>query len=406
MEGHDRTQDLIREKLSQSSALLEAHGIDCWITFVRETAVQQDPVLPFLCSGDLTWHSALIVTRSGHKHAVVGNLDRKAVEDLGVYDSVTGYVEGIREPLAELIRRLHPSNIAVNFSPDSEIADGLTHGMFLILKDIVTHAGHDGELLSAEPVISSLRARKTPEELDRIRRAIDATLGIFTEVRDFVRPGRSEIEIAEFMLQRVDRQGLETAWDRGHCPAVFTGPDTAEAHYRPTGRLVEPGHILNMDFGVKVEDYCSDLQRTWYVPEKHGAKVPSEVSEGFVTIVEAIERARREMRPGKLGLEIDSAARQYIIDKGYESFPHALGHQVGRYAHDGTALLGPLWEKYGGKPRVPIEEGMVFTLEPRLKVPDKGIVTIEEMVVVTATGAEFLSEPQKEIWISRNFADG
>ncbi len=393
---------LIREKLEQAVELLQAGGVDCWITFVRETAVQQDPVLPFLCGGELTWHSALVVTRSGQKHAIVGNLDRKAVEDLGVYDSVAAYVEGIREPLTGLIRTLKPRNIAVNFSPDSEIADGLTHGMFLTLRDILTGAGYHGELLSAEPVISSLRARKSPEELERIRRAIDAALKIFSEVRRFVRPGRSEIEIAEFMLQRVDRQRLETAWDRGHCPAVFTGPETAEAHYRPTQRLVAPGHILNMDFGVKVEGYCSDLQRTWYIPEAGSTSVPDEVSHGFATIVDAIERARLRMRPGRAGVEIDTVARNYIIDKGYESFPHALGHQVGRFAHDGTALLGPLWEKYGKKPRLPLEEGMVFTLEPRLKVPHRGIVTIEEMVVVTADGAEFLSEPQQELWIAQS----
>lgn len=396
-----QNQGLIREKLSQSSGLLEAHGIDCWITFVRETAVQQDPVLPFLCGGELTWHSALVVTRSGQKHAIVGNLDRKAVEDLGVYDSITAYVEGIREPLTGLIRRLEPRSIAVNFSPDSEIADGLTHGMFLILRDMLTHAGYEGELLSAEPVISSLRARKSPEELNRIRRAVDAALAIFSEVRQFVQPGRSEIEIAEFMLQRVDRLRLETAWDRGHCPAVFTGPDTAEAHYRPTQRLVAPGHILNMDFGVKVEGYCSDLQRTWYVPEAGSKSVPDEVWHGFATIVEAIERARLEMRPGRTGVEIDAVARDHVIDKGYESFPHALGHQVGRFAHDGTALLGPLWEKYGKKPRLPLEAGMVFTLEPRLKVRGRGIVTIEEMVVVTTNGAEFLSQPQRTLWIAQ-----
>jgi Xaa-Pro aminopeptidase len=85
------------------------------------------------------------------------------------------------------------------------------------------------------------------------------------------------------------------------------------------------------------------------------------------------------------------------VDAGYEEYPHALGHQVGRFAHDGTALLAPAWEKYANKPFQLLEPGMVFTLEPRLKVENRGIATVEEMVVVTESGAEYLSAPQTEL---------
>jgi len=78
-----------------------------------------------------------------------------------------------------------------------------------------------------------------------------------------------------------------------------------------------------------------------------------------------------------------------------------LGHQVGRFAHDGTALLGPAWEKYARKPHAPLESGMVFTIEPRLTVPGHGVATVEEMVTVTGSGAEYLSSPQKELILIR-----
>jgi Xaa-Pro aminopeptidase len=103
------------------------------------------------------------------------------------------------------------------------------------------------------------------------------------------------------------------------------------------------------------------------------------------------------MKPGVLGLDVDTVARGVVTAAGYEEFPHALGHQVGRFAHDGTALLGPQWEKYARKPFQKLEAGMVFTIEPRLTVPGKGVVTIEEMVVVTKDGAEWLGRPQKNI---------
>jgi Xaa-Pro aminopeptidase len=86
-----------------------------------------------------------------------------------------------------------------------------------------------------------------------------------------------------------------------------------------------------------------------------------------------------------------------VVNAGYDEFPHALGHQVGRFSHDGTAILGPAWEKYPQKPFKEIEKNMVFTLEPRLTVEGRGVATIEEMIIVTDTGAEFLSHPQTEI---------
>jgi Xaa-Pro aminopeptidase len=129
--------------------------------------------------------------------------------------------------------------------------------------------------------------------------------------------------------------------------------------------------------------------------------VPVEVQKGFDTIVQAIEQSRLAMRPGVIGLDIDTVARDIVIQNGYEPFPHGLGHQVGRYAHDGTALLGPAWEKYAQKPYKKLESDMVFTLEPRLTIPGRGVATIEEMVVVTDQGAQFLSVPQKELILIR-----
>ena len=83
------------------------------------------------------------------------------------------------------------------------------------------------------------------------------------------------------ILAEAARRGLPTAWGQATCPAVFTGPDTAQAHYSPTGRTVEPGHVLNMDFGVKVEGYCSDMQRTFYVLAPGETAAPEDVLKGF-----------------------------------------------------------------------------------------------------------------------------
>lgn len=388
---------LIQEKVRQAARLLREFDVDCWITFTRESELNGDPVLPFLAPGDVTWHSAFIISKDGKARAIVGRYDRQAIAETGAYDEVVAFVTGFREPLQEYLQTLAPAQIAANYSMGSEVCDGLTHGMFLTLQELLRGIGLDGRLISAERIVSALRERKTPAEISAIREAIRHTEEIFALVEKFIAPGRTEKEIAAFMTAEVERRRLTPAWGQATCPAVFTGPETAEAHYGPTGRPVERGHVMNMDFGVRVDGYCSDLQRTFYVTAQGEACPPADVQKGFDTIERAVAAARDAMRPGVQAVEIDRIARRIVTEAGYEEFPHALGHQVGRSPHDGTALLGPAWEKYAHKPFQELEAGMVFTIEPRLTVAGKGIVTIEEMVVVTDSGADWLSTPQQEL---------
>lgn len=388
---------LIKEKVDQAKALLDEFDLDCWITFVRESAINGDPSLVFLAPANVTWHSAFIVPRSGRTRAIVGRFDVRTVEDCGAWDEVVGFVTSIREPLTEYLAQLAPRTIAVNYSEGSEICDGITHGMFLTLKRYLAEIGMAERIVPAESIVSALRERKTAGEIASMREAIRHTQEVFDLVAGFIRPGRTEKEIAAFMQAEVERRGIDLAWERAVCPSVFTGPGGAEAHYGPTDTTVARGHVLNMDFGVKVDGYVSDMQRTFYVLDSGATAAPPDVQRGFDTIVAAVEQAKRAMRPGVEGREIDAVARRLIVEAGYDEFPHALGHQVGRFAHDGTALLGPAWEKYADKPFKKLEPGMVFTIEPRLTVPRRGICTIEEMVVVTREGCEWLSTPQKRL---------
>jgi Xaa-Pro aminopeptidase len=388
---------LIQEKVKQAAGLLREFGVDCWITFTRESEICGDPTLVFLAPGPVTWHSAFIVGADGQTQAIVGLYDKKGVEETGAYDTVVGYVTGIKEPLLRYLRETSPETIAVNYSKTSEICDGLTHGMYLTLQEFLAEAGMGDRLQSAEKIVSALRERKSAAEIGWMKDAVRATEEIFASVTPFIAPGKTEKDIADFILAEAARRNLPTAWGQATCPAVFSGPETAQAHYSPTGRMVESGHVLNMDFGVKVNGYCSDMQRTFYILGPGETAAPEDVMKGFRTIVRAVEESKKAIKPGRSGFEIDAVARSIIVEAGYAEFPHALGHQVGRYAHDGTALLGPAWEKYAQKPFRKLEEGMVFTIEPRLTVPEKGVVTIEEMVVVTKDGAEWMGRPQKDI---------
>ena len=393
---------LVKEKVKQAKNILIEFDIDCWITFTRESQINGDPTLAFLTEGDITWHSAFIISKSGETHAIVGQYDQKSIEETGAFDKVDSFVESVKEPLQDYLKNLNPKQIALNFSEGSEICDGLTHGMYLTLYNYLDEINLADRIISAERIVSALRERKSPTEIENIKQAIQITEKIFKKTSRFIRSGKTENEVAEFMRKQVRKLGLELAWDARVCPSVFTGPDTAEAHFAPTGKKIKKGHILNIDFGVKFNGYCSDMQRTFYVLQDGEKKPPQEVQHGFDTIVKAIDIAKQSIFAGAQGMDVDAVAREVVLAGGFDEFPHGLGHQVGRYSHDGTALLGPAWEKYAQKPYQKLEKNMVFTIEPRLTVPGRGIVTMEELIVIGDDGAEYLSTPQTKLILIRN----
>ena len=393
---------LIEQKLEQVPEILDELGLDAWMLFARESATVHDPSFDLVVGTNVTWHSAFLLTRGGDRVAVVGSLDKANIEAHGHYRDIVTYVGGVTDELRAVLRRLDPQRIAVNFSVNDPAADGITHGQWLALTAIVDGTPYAGRLETAERLVAALRGRKTRAEQDLIRDACDATVRIFEAITPKLRPGLTEKQFAAMIVDEMHRvPGLAPAWDEDHCPAVFTGPDSAGAHAGPTDRPIEPGHIVNVDFGVRRNGYCSDLQRTWYVLRPGEAEAPAAVQKGFETILRSIRDAAAALQPGKTGAEIDDVARGVVTGAGYAEYPHGTGHQIGRVAHDGGGGLVPRWERYGNTPMLPIEVGQCFTIEPRLTVPGHGVATCEDIVVVEPQGAAYLSRPQDRLWLVR-----
>ena len=393
---------LIQEKVNQAIEILKEQQTDLWLTFVRETSGVRDPALDFLIGpNDLTWPSALILTRKREKIAIIGNLEKDALQRLDVYDTILGYDEGIRSLLRETLTRLNPDRIAVNTSRNNVHADGLTHAMYEILREYLAGTPYMDRLVGAEAVISAMRGRKTPAEQARIRKAVEITNDIFKKTFAFIKVGMTEIEVGEYMHKLAQEYSVGLAWPAENCPAVNSGPNSPVGHSGPTNIKIERGHIIHFDFGVKYEDYCSDIQRVCYMLREGETEAPVEVQHGFNVIRTAIEKSREAMKTGVTGNTIDTISREVVTDSGYPEFKYALGHQLGRVAHDGGALLGPLWEKYGDSPNQKLEVGQVFTIEPGLAVNGYGYLGLEEDVVMTEKGAEYLGEPQREIVLLR-----
>jgi len=387
-------KNIVQEKIDQAVQILREMDIDLWLTFVRETSAGGDPVLPLIYGQNLTWQSALILTKQGESIAIVGRFEAEAARRTGAYATIIPYDQGVSQPLLETLKKLDPGQIAINYSQNDVLADGLSYGLYQVLNGYLSKTPFGNRLVSAERIIGALRGRKTPGEIGRIRKAIETTRQIYAETFAWVQPGMSEQQISDFMHARLAERGLEPGWDLEHCPIVDAGPKSAVGHAGPTQGVIQRGQLLHLDFGVKQDEYCSDIQRTAYFLATGESQAPPEVQHGFDTIRRAIQETVKAMKPGMAGKEVDAVARGILTEAGYPEYKYATGHHLGRLAHDGAGLLGPLWERYGDTPNYPLEAGQVYTVEPSLILPAYGYIGVEEDVLVTESGAEFLSEPQ------------
>ncbi|MGQ0600249.1 MAG: M24 family metallopeptidase [Anaerolineales bacterium] len=390
---------IVREKLDQAVGLLNEQGLDVWLTFVRETSLTTDPCLALVAGLDMVWHSAFIVSRSGERIAIVGRFDAPNLEQADVYTQVIGYDQSIRPALRETIARLNPQTIAVNYSESDPAADGLTHGMFRYLKETFTGTEYANCFVTAEHFIARLRGRKSVTELERIKLAVRITEKLFAKVSNSLKVGMTEKQVAAILHAELQRLKLGTAWDEPYCPTINAGPDSPVGHTMPGDFKTTRGQLLHIDFGVKRDGFCSDLQRMWYCLDKGERRAPDDVRRAWDACWAAIDAGAAKLRPGVPGWEVDAAARSALISAGFPEYQHALGHQLGRVAHDGAVLLGPKWDRYGNAPLGIVEVGNVYTLELGTYLTGRGYVGLEEDVLVTETGVEWLSKPQRKIWL-------
>jgi len=392
------TNQIVNEKLDQAVAILNEQGIDLWITYVQETTLTPDPCMDLIVGLDMTWHSAFLVSRSGERAAVVGRFDAENIRSIGGYTDVVSYDQSVKPALLETVKRLDPRTIALNYSEGDAAASGLTHGLFLDLQRTLAGTPYVDHFVSAEKFVAALRGRKSPSEVALIRKAIETTEKLYADVGASLQVGQVERDIAASLTAARKELGLGTAWGEDYCPIVNAGPDSPVGHAAPGDFRTKRGQLLHMDFGVKQDGFCSDLQRMWYFLDEGETQAPDDVRRAWDACWGAIDAGAAVLKPGVPGWEVDAAARKFLVDAGYPEYQHALGHHLGRVAHDGSTLLGPRWDRYGQTPYGLVEPGNVFTLELGTLVPGRGYVGLEEDVLVTENGLEWLSTPQRELW--------
>lgn len=248
------------------------------------------------------------------------------------------------------------------------------------LRDALAAEYVDGSALTA-----SLRIAKEPAEIGNMREAVRIAQDSLTATLPMIKPGVCEKDIAAELVLQLLRRGSES--DLPFSPIVASGPNGANPHARPGERELERGDLLIVDWGARSNGYASDLTRTFAIG------TPDEESRRIYELVRNANRAGREAgQPGIPCSDIDSAARQVIEAGGYGTyFTHRTGHGIGMECHEEPYMHGENGEL--------LQEGMAYTVEPGIYLPDKNGVRIEDDVIVTADGAESLSTMSRELVI-------
>jgi len=206
--------------------------------------------------------------------------------------------------------------------------------------------------------------------------------------------------VQEQVHRWVREGGLGFSWEDDMNPIVDFGPLRAPmGHSYPGDTALAPGHLIHVDVGLRRDGYASDLQRTWYWLRDGETEAPEAVRKAFEATRAALDAGMAALRPGQAGHQVDAASRATVIENGFPEPPFAFGHPVGQVAHDGGATLGPRWERYGKSPDVLIQPDNVFAVEMDLEVPGYGLVGLEEEALVSEAGAQYLSNPQRELWL-------
>ncbi|NLE20073.1 MAG: aminopeptidase P family protein [Clostridiales bacterium] len=389
---------LIRERMDRAYGALNEFGVDLWISISRETHFTTEPALMFLLPAEGLSLVALLVGRR-KSVCVVGPLDAEEAEAYGAHSETITAAADFDEKLVEAIRGFGPLHkVALNFSQVDPSADGLSLTQYRRLTRCLEAAGFKGETVSSAGIMKRVRGQKGPREVEGIRRAVQMAMGVYEKSRGAIRSGMSGYDIQQYFQEQVHLLGAGYSWPQLGNPFVSVGTRSSYLCKRPPADVfLQPGDLVNVDFGLRLDGFASDNQRSYYVLGDGETAPPQEVRDAFFAVQEAIRKAVVAAGPGVHTTVPLDAANAVFERLGFPNV-RGLGHELGTFAHEGGMRMGSAFE--GTELDMRLEEGMTFTMEPAI-ITSHGRLCQEEVVVITKDGCRMLSTPQEDVWLVR-----
>jgi len=238
------------------------------------------------------------------------------------------------------------------------------------------------DFIPMDSEIEGIRKCKEPGEIDTIMKAVSISTGAFVDVFEKIRPGKTEKEIANEIDYTMRKLGAD-------CPSfdtiVASGARSALPHAVPTDKEIKEGEMVIIDFGARVDGYCSDETCTVSIGETN-----EKLKEIFTIVDDARKLGLEKARAGISIKDLDIIVRGFVDDAGYgEYFRHGVGHGIGIAVHESPAI--------NTTAEGVLEENMVITIEPGIYLPHVGGVRLEDMALITDNGAKVLTGIRKDM---------
>ncbi|KKQ66405.1 MAG: Xaa-Pro aminopeptidase [Candidatus Daviesbacteria bacterium GW2011_GWA2_38_24] len=232
--------------------------------------------------------------------------------------------------------------------------------------------------------VSEHRTIKTLDEIEKIERACDLADKTFEFILGKIKPGKTEKELAFEMENFMRQNGAVPSFET----IVAFGPNAAIPHHHTGDDILgQENNLILMDFGCKVDNYCSDITRVVFL-----GKASIEQKKVYSIVNEAHNKAVEYLKSSKLPVDsqkVDEIARKYIDSKGFPPYSHGLGHGVGIEVHE--------FPRLSMKSKDKLLPGMVFSIEPGIYLPGQFGVRIEDLYVLEENGIRALTKSPKEI---------
>ncbi len=362
------------DRLTRAQKAMQAAGIDALIVEPGASLIYY--------SGVRWWRSerltALVIPASGAPMIVCPFFERPSIEEsLGIPAEVRVWQEheSPYAPIADFLtsKGLNKGRIGIEETVRYFAVDGLKAAM-------------PSATLVKDPVTRAIRMRKTAAEIALMQKAADVTMAAYRWTYPQVKAGMVPADIGVLMSAATVQLGGKVEFN-----LILLGEAAAYPHGSGKPQAVRAGEVVLMDCGCTVEDYQSDISRTWV----HGATPTAQQRKVWADVAQGQKIAFAAAKLGAAAGSVDDAVRGYYQGQGYgpgyalPGLSHRTGHGIGMEGHEPVNLVHGETTK--------LDVGMCFSNEPGLYLPGRMGVRMEDCFHMTAQGAAWFSKPPASI---------